>query len=287
VARVKRRHLARRGLTAPGPSREDRPVAYETIRYETRGDVALLTLDRPERLNAWTPQMASEQADAIGRANRDDSVGAIVMTGAGRGFCAGADMEQTFQTRLDGRDPGADTAGGSGGMPHDVDWVGMLRESKPLIAAVNGAAVGIGMTMILSCDMIVASERARFGMLFIKVGLVPELASTQLLVQRVGLGRASEMCLTGRLYDAAEASAMGLVDRLATPGDLLDTALTLAGEIAANPAPQLRMIKRLLTENGCEVDLAAVQERESELIRECWRSPEHRQAVAAFLQRRE
>jgi enoyl-CoA hydratase/carnithine racemase len=257
-------------------------MSYETIEYERRDAVALLTLNRPERLNAWTPQMASEQAEAIRLANEDDEIGAIVMTGAGRGFCAGADMRDTFSKRLDGIDPGGGTEQ-SGGMPADVDWVGLVRDSKPLIAAVNGAAVGIGMTMILPFDVIVASERAKFGMLFIKVGLVPELASTRLLAQRVGVGRASEMCLTGNLYDGAEAHRIGLADRLAPVEQLLDATLELAGQIAANPAPQLRMVKRLLTENAVETDLRLVQEREHELIRECWRSPEHRQAVDAFL----
>jgi enoyl-CoA hydratase/carnithine racemase len=259
-------------------------VSYETITYERRGPVALITLNRPDRLNAWTPRMASEQANAIRSANDDDDVGAIVMTGAGRGFCAGADMHDTFRTRLDGTDPGGDSEE-SGGMPPDVDWVALARESKPLVAAVNGVAVGIGMTMILPFDVIAASERAKFGMLFIKVGLVPELASSRLLVQRVGLGRAGEMCLSGRLYDAIEAARIGLVDRLTHPDELLDTALALAGEIAANPHPQLRMIKRLLTENAVETDLRLVQAREHELIRECWRSPEHRRAVEAFLAR--
>jgi enoyl-CoA hydratase/carnithine racemase len=166
-----------------------------------------------------------------------------------------------------------------------VDWVSLARESKPLIAAVNGAAVGIGMTMILPFDVIVASERAKFGMLFIKVGLVPELASSRLLAQRIGLGRAAEMCLTGGLYDGAAAYRMGLADRLTAAEELVDAALELAGEIAVNPAPQLRMIKRLLTENSLETDLSLVQEREHELIRECWRSPEHHQAVDAFLAR--
>jgi enoyl-CoA hydratase/carnithine racemase len=257
-------------------------VDYETITYERRGAVALITLNRPDRLNAWTHHMASEQADAIANANDDDEVGAIVMTGAGRGFCAGADMSGTFKTRLDGSDPAGDGEE-SGGMPPDVDWVALARGSKPLIAAVNGAAVGIGMTMILPFDVIVASERARFGMLFIKVGLVPELASTRLLAQRVGFGRASEMCLTGRLYDGSEAHRMGLADRLTAPEELLDTAVGLAGEIAENPAPQLRMIKRLLTENATEGDLGVVQQRENEMIRECWRSPEHRRAVEQFL----
>lgn len=260
------------------------PGSYETIQCERRGSVGLITLNRPDRLNAWTPQMAAEQADAIRGANEDDELGAIVMTGAGRGFCAGADMRDTFGKRLDGTDPAGD-AGESGGMPPGLDWVAMARDSKPLIAAVNGPAVGIGMTMILPFDLIVAADRAKFGMLFIKVGLVPELASTRLLAQRVGFGRAGEMCLTGGLYDGAEAYRMGLADRLTTSDELLDTALELAGQIAANPSPQLRMIKRLLTDNALESDLGLVQEREHELIRECWRSPEHRHAVEAFLSR--
>jgi len=257
-------------------------VSYTTITYERRGGVGLITLNRPDRLNAWTPRMASEQADAIRAANEDEDVGAIVMTGAGRGFCAGADIQDTFKTRLDGTDPAGDGEH-SGGMPPDVDWVARARESKPLVAAVNGAAVGIGMTMILPFDVILASERAKFGMLFIKVGLVPELASTRLLAQRVGLGRASELCLTGGLIDGAEAHRIGLADRLTPPEELLDSAVQLAQEIAANPAPQLRMIKCLLTENALESDLDLVQAREHQLIRECWRSPEHRRAVDAFL----
>jgi enoyl-CoA hydratase/carnithine racemase len=257
-----------------------------TITVEQRGPVALVTLNRPEKLNAWTPQMASELAAAFREANGDPAVGAIVMTGAGRGFCAGADMDATFATRLAGQDPGDDTASGSGGMPADVDWVGLVRSSKPLIAAVNGAAVGIGTTMILPFDVIIASEKARFGMAFVKVGLVPELASTHFLVGRVGFGHAGEMCLTGRLYDAAEALAMGLADRVVAPEDLIHAALELGEEISANPAPQLRMIKRLLTDNASETDLAVVQQRESEMLRECWRSPEHRDAVERFLSAR-
>jgi enoyl-CoA hydratase/carnithine racemase len=261
-------------------------MSYERILYETRGDVALLTLNRPDKLNAWTPRMAEEQADAFQRANSDRSIGAIVMTGAGRGFCAGADMAETFQKRIRGEDPGADTASGQGGMPAHIDWVKLCRESKPLVAAVNGAAVGIGMTMILPFDVIVASEKAKFGMLFIKVGLVPELASSRLLVARVGGGKASEMCLTGRLYGGAEAAEIGLVDRLAPAETLVDEALALAHEIAANPDPQLRMIKALLTRNSAETDLDRVQALESEMLRECWKSAEHAEAVSAFLEKR-
>jgi enoyl-CoA hydratase/carnithine racemase len=261
-------------------------MKFERILYEKRGDVALLTLNRADKLNAWTPAMAEEQARAIEDANSDTSIGAIVMTGAGRGFCAGADMAETFQKRISGQDPGADTAGGQGGMPAGIDWVKLCRESKPLIAAVNGAAVGIGLTMILPFDVIVASEKAKFGMLFIKVGLVPELASTRLLVARVGFGKASEMCLTGGLYSGADAAAMGLADRLATGETLVDESIQLAHQIAANPDPQLRMTKALLTRNASETDLDRVQALESEMLRECWKSPEHAEAVAAFLEKR-
>ncbi|MBW1884486.1 MAG: enoyl-CoA hydratase/isomerase family protein [Deltaproteobacteria bacterium] len=260
---------------------------YEQIQYEVQDDVALITLDRPERLNAWTPRMSEEQADAISRANDDRGVGAIVMTGAGRGFCAGADMDDTFKTRIDGKDPGNDTAGGSGGLPAGLDWVALVRESKPIIAAVNGAAVGIGLTMILPSDVILASERARFGMLFIKMGLVPELASTHFLVQRMGFGAASEMCLSGRLYAADEAREMGLVDRLTPHDELLPRALELAREIGANPGPQLLMTKQLLSRNGAETDLTSIQRRESTLLRECWETWEHKEAVNAFIEKRE
>jgi enoyl-CoA hydratase/carnithine racemase len=261
-------------------------MAYDTILYETRGEVALLTLNRPEKLNAWTPHMAEEQVEAMRRANDDPSVGAIVMTGAGRGFCAGADMEATFKKRISGTDPGANTAGGQGGMPAGLDWVDFCRKSKPLVAAVNGAAVGVGMTMILPFDVIVASDKAKFGMLFIKVGLVPELASTNLLVHRVGFGKASEMCLSGKIYAGAEAEKMGLVDRLTSAEDLLESAIGLAREIAANPDPQLRMTKELLTRNGLGVDPAEAQRRETEMLQVCWKSPEHAEAVAAFLEKR-
>jgi enoyl-CoA hydratase/carnithine racemase len=258
--------------------RSEDAVDYQCIRYELRDRVGLITLDRPQRLNAWTPRMAVEQIDAIERANADPGVAALVMTGAGRGFCAGADMQETFESQIEG--------GGPAGMPARSDWVALLRASKPIVAAVNGAAVGVGMTMILPCDVIVASEHAKFGMLFIRMGLVPELASTHFLVQRVGFGRASEMCLTGRLVAAQEAFEAGLADRLVKSDALLDTALELARSMGANPGPQLRMIKDLLTRNACETDLAEVQRREMRHLQECYKTPEHAEAVRAFLKQR-
>jgi enoyl-CoA hydratase/carnithine racemase len=241
----------------------------EQISFERRGNVGLVTLNRPDRLNAWTNQMNGELCDIIAQCNADADIGAVVVTGAGRGFCAGADIKDNFQARLEGKTSSQPTRT----LP---DWVTLVRGSKPLLAAVNGAAIGVGATMILPFDVIIASDRARFGMGFIKMGLVPEL----------GLGRASEMCLTGRLYSGQEAQAMGLVDRLVAHDELLPTALALAAEIAANPGPQLRWIKDLLTRNGSETDLAKVQQRELEHLQDARRSPEHKEAVSAFLEKR-
>ncbi|PKQ05301.1 MAG: enoyl-CoA hydratase [Alphaproteobacteria bacterium HGW-Alphaproteobacteria-12] len=259
---------------------------YSQITVEKRENILLLTMNRPDRLNAWTPRMAEEQAHAIETANNDPDIGAIVMTGAGRGFCAGADIEDTFKSRLDGRDPGNDTAGGSGGMPRNIDWIELVRSSKPMIAAVNGPAVGIGVTMILPFDVIVAAEDAKFGMVFVKMGIVPELASSHFLVSRMGWGHASEMMLSGRLYPAAEAREKGLCEYVVSQTELLDKAFSIATLIAANPSRQLRMTKELLTQNACTTDLAAAQKRETDALKICWTTPEHHEAVDAFLNKR-
>lgn len=259
---------------------------YSQISVERSGEITVITLQRPDKLNAWTPRMAEEQSHAIRAANDDPSVGAIVMTGAGRGFCAGADMDATFKTRIDGTDPGADTANGVGGMPAGLDWVELVRASKPLVCAINGAAVGIGVTMCLPADQIIASREAKFGMGFIKMGLVPELASTRLLAARVGFGKASDLMLSGRIIPAAEAYRVGLADQLVEPEELLPTALAVAASYAANPDAQLRMTKALLTENEVETDLRVVQRREMERLEQCWVSPEHAEAVDAFLNKR-
>ena len=231
--------------------------------------------------------MAEEQADALGRANADRSIGAIVMTGAGRGFCAGADMDAVFQTRIDGTDPGNDTAGGSGGMPASVDWVRLMRTSKPIVVAINGPAIGIGLTMVLPADVIVATADAKISMAFIKVGLVPELASTHFLARRVGFGRASELCLTGAIVRGDEAARIGLVDHVVDGVDeLAARSREIAAALAASPTPQALMVKQLLTDNAVETDLDLVQRRESALLAECWTTPEHAEAVAAFRDKR-
>ena len=261
-------------------------MAYEQIHTSKRGNVAVVTLNRPDRLNAWTPKMSEEMAAAFAAANADDDVGAIVLTGEGRGFCAGADMDAVFSTRIGGEDPGNDTAGGSGGMPASVDWVKLIRESKPCIAAVNGAAIGIGVTKIMPFDVIVASPKAKLGFVFVKVGIVPELASTHFLPMRVGWGRANELMLTGRIVGGEEAVAMGLADVLSGEDDVLERAIEIGEQMAQNPAPMLRMTKDLLMTNVAETDLDAAQSRETEYLKECWTLPEHHEAVAAFTEKR-
>ena len=252
--------------------------SFNTIRVDKGDDIAVITLDRPERLNAWTNEMHRELHAAISDCNDDPQVGAMVVTGAGRGFCAGADIQDNFKARMDRS--GDEQRGGG-------DWIGLVRSSKPLIAAVNGACVGVGVTMILPMDVIIASEDAKFGMFFVKMGVTPELASSHFLVQRIGLGRAREMCLTGRLYSGTEAFDLGLADRLTAADDLIGEATALAREIGANPAPHLRWVKELLTKNGSESDIALVQQREGEVLAKAYVSAEHKEAVDAFLNKRQ
>lgn len=255
-------------------------MEYQQILSEQRGDVLLLTLNRPDRMNAWTPRMMSELADAITRANDDNSVGAIVVTGAGRGFCAGADIGENFAGNKDGGSQSNDSD------PAARDWIALCRESKPLVGAINGACIGVGLTMVLPFDHLIAADSAKLSARFVKMGLVPELASSHFLVARCGWGAASWLALSGTIVLGDEAARLRLVDRSVPSESLLDEAMAVAGEFAGNPPPQLRMIKQLLTQNAVETDLAAVQRRELTALNEAYRTPAHHEAVAAFMEKR-
>ena len=254
-------------------------MEYEQILREQRDDVVVLTLNRPERMNAWTPQMSAELTDAIEAADADAAVGAVVVTGSGRAFCAGADIAAVFNTQLEGGE--ATTS-----PPRRHDWVDVVRRTKPLVAAVNGVAVGVGLTMILPFDRIVTCEGARFSLRFVKMGLVPELASSWFVPQRVGFGVASDLMLSGRMVDAAEAVAIGLADELVPADSLVDDAVARARTYGEIPSPQLRWIKQLLSANASEADTALVQQREGELLQQAYATPEHKEAVSAFLEKR-
>ena len=261
---------------------------YSQILYDRRGRVALITLNRPERLNAWTPTMENELIDAVQRANHDAGVGAIVVTGNGRGFCAGADIGG-FAQRLAGADSGA-PAGAESPMLAQVSSQEVpvtLTAGKPAIAAINGAAVGVGLTMSLACDIRIASEAARFSARFVRVGLTPECGSTRYLPAVAGLPNALYLALTGRIVDAQEALARRLVDRVVPADRLMEAALALADEIAANPMDATWAAKRLLHQNAAEQDLRRVVTLEAYSIRENRGHAAHREATTAFLEKRE
>ena len=258
---------------------------FEQILVEPVDAVLRITLNRPERMNAWTPTMMAELTTSVKAANDDRAIGAIVVTGAGRGFCAGADIEAVFEPQL--HDEEEEGEGRSERRERPDDWVRLCRESKPLIAAINGPAIGVGLTLVLPFDQLLAAEGAKLSARFVKMGLVPELASSHWLVTRCGFGAASWLALSGATVLAEEARELGLVDRVTTPGALLDEAMDIAGELAANPPTQLRLIKQLLTANAAETDLSAVQRRELEAMKQCYRSPEHAEAVRAFIEKRQ
>ena len=250
---------------------------FETITTERFDGVLLITLNRPERLNAWTYKMGAELAAAVSAGNDDAEVLAMVVTGAGRGFCAGADIGDVFAEQ--------DRGVSEGSSPRD--WVGLVRRSKPLVAAINGPAIGVGLTQVLPFDALYAAEGAKLSLRFIRMGLVPELGSSALLPQRVGFGAASDLMLTGRTVLAEEALALRLVDRVLAPEALVAAALDAARAMGSNPQSALRAVKALLTENAAETDLAVAQKREMAALQQAYESPEHKEAIAAFLEKRE
>lgn len=271
-------------MTKKAEEMTDNPV-YETILYETRGAVALITLNRPDRLNAWTRQMRNDLVDAFKRADSDPDVGAMILTGAGRGFCAGADIKDNFKAAIDSSE-GSDAPARKSNPDHWHEWISTIRNAKPMIAAVNGAAVGVGITLMLPFDYIIASDKAKFSCAFVRMGALPELGSSHYLFRRMGFGHASEASLSGRMIEAAEAAEMGLADRVVGHNELLPTAFEVAERIAENPVRQLRMVKRLFTEHPVEADISKVIETEIELLDEAYASAEHKEAVSAFIEKR-
>ena len=217
-------------------------MSFETLLYDVTDGVLTITLNRPDKLNAFTGAMACDLLTAFDQADADDEVRAIVVTGAGRGFCAGADLSAGAAT-FDHRAAGSQVGGADDLSDERIRDTGgrvtlrIFRCLKPVIAAVNGPAVGIGATMQLAMDFRLASETARFGFVFARRGIVPEAASSWFLPRIVGVPHALEWCLTGRVFDAAEAKSGGLVRSVHAPGALLPAAYAIAREIADNTAP--------------------------------------------------
>src|SRR2546423_4844876 len=201
---------------------------YEQIAYEVADGVLTITLDRPDKLNAFTEQMMRELINAFDRSDADDDVRAVVVTGRGRGFCAGADLSGGGETFSRG---GATKVRRDGG---GLVTLRIFQSRKPVIAAINGPAVGVGVTMTLPMDIRLASENARMGFVFARRGIVPEAASSWFLPRVVGISRAMEWVATGRVFDAAEALDGGLVSRVVPDEELVPAARDLAHEIVEN-----------------------------------------------------
>ena len=224
---------------------------YQAILYETRGHVAILTLNRPERLNAISPELRNEVHEAVHEAHADDHVRVLIITGAARGFCSGADLSGP-------RGPG-------GGPPIAADqdqnarldedgWVGRWAKlfahfDKPLIGAINGVAAGAGMSMALGCDVRIGSEHARFKTVFIERNLSPDSGMSWFLPRIVGYARAADLIFTSRAVGAEEAQRLGLLDRVVPHESLMDEALKYAGEMAQWPPLAMRASKRVLQHN--------------------------------------
>lgn len=262
---------------------------YSQIQYELQGQVALVTLDRPEKMNAFTRTMMAEIIDAMDEADGDDRVRAVVFTGSGeRAFCAGADL----------------TPEGGGHVFSDPEVVEDLSDErvrdgggrltlrlfdvkKPLISACNGVAVGVGATMQLPMDMRLASDNARFGFVFARRGITPEAASSWFLPRLVGMSTALEWCMTGRIFDAKEALDKGLVRSVHPQGELLDAAFALAHEIAGNTsAVSVAITRAMLWRLSAAEHPMAAHRIDSRAIYRLSRSADAREGVDSFLEKR-
>ncbi|MDG2025190.1 MAG: crotonase/enoyl-CoA hydratase family protein [Actinomycetota bacterium] len=232
---------------------------FETLRYEIEDQVLLLTMNRPERLNAFNSVMQTEFLEALDHADADDEVRAVIVTGEGRGFCAGADLSkgaETFDYDNQAEEAKADRASNEGRQEGSNAWMrdggGLLslriyEFNKPIIAAINGPAVGVGVTMTLPMDIRIASTKARIGFVFSRRGIVPEACSSYFLPRVVGVSKALEWAYSGKVFDAEEALSGGLIRSVHEPEDLLPTARAIASEIAENTsAISVTMIRHMM-----------------------------------------
>jgi enoyl-CoA hydratase len=251
-------------------------MTYETILNEVRGRVALITLNRPEALNALNAQIISELNHALDQIERSPDIGCVVLTGSSKAFAAGADIKEMAQLKypqiyLDD-------------LFSDSDRVAARR--KPIIAAVAGFALGGGCELALMCDFILAADNARFGQPEIKLGVLPGMGGTQRLTRAIGKAKAMEMCLTGRMIDAAEAERAGLVSRIVPLDTLLDEALKVAAAIAAKSLPVAMMVKESVN-RAFEVSLSEGIRFERRVFHSAFATEDQKEGMAAFIEKRE
>ncbi|HEY4023025.1 MAG TPA: enoyl-CoA hydratase-related protein [Pseudonocardiaceae bacterium] len=256
---------------------------YQQITYEVSGPVATIALNRPERRNGYTVRMADELADAFPRADADDDIRVVVFTGTGNDFSVGADLGgETFADRATLDDPPATYH-----EPAGRASLAIFAMNKPVIAAIRGAAVGAGSTIILPADYRLAAKDSRFGYVFTRRGIVPEGASTWFLPRLVGMGTALDWMISGRVFDAEEAHASGLVHRLYESDGVLPAAYELAEELAAKTAPISVAVTRQLLYRMASLDSPfPARDLDSQLIAGAAGNPDAIEGVVSFLQRR-
>jgi enoyl-CoA hydratase/carnithine racemase len=271
-------------------------MPYDTITYEVADQILTITLNRPDKLNAFNATMQRELIDAFDAADKDDAVRAIIVTGSGRAFCAGADLSSGADTfdrdarrgpvrrladgAVDYRDPNLRDGGGQ-------LTLRIFKCLKPVIAAVNGPAVGIGVTMLLAMDIRLASEDARFGFVFSQRGIVPEAASSWFLPRIVGISQALEWCYTGRVFPAQEALAGRLVSKVVPSDELLPAARALAREIAGKTAPvSVALIRQMMWRMLGADDPMEAHKVDSRGIYARGRSDDVKEGVTSFLEKR-
>lgn len=265
--------------------------SFETLLYDVEDGVATITLNRPDKLNAFTTRMMLDLIEAFDATDADDAVKAVIVTGAGRAFCAGADLSsgaQTFDYAARGeaaREEAkvADVYRDGGGRV----TLRIFDSLKPVIAAVNGPAVGIGVTMQLAMDIRIASDAARFGFVFARRGIAPEACSSWFLPRIVGISQALEWCYSGRVFPAAEALEGGLVRSVHAPDDLLPAARAIARDIVDNTAPvSISLIRQLMWRGLAASHPMEAHRADSRAIQARGRSGDAREGVSAFLEKR-
>ncbi|MBI3514187.1 MAG: enoyl-CoA hydratase [Proteobacteria bacterium] len=251
-------------------------MAYETILTETRGPVALITLNRPKALNALSAQLVREMSAALDGYEDDDAIGAIVLTGNERAFAAGADIKEMQNKRF------------TEAYLQDFitkDWERVTRCRKPVIAAVAGFALGGGCELAMMCDFILAADTAKFGQPEITIGTMPGAGGTQRLSRFIGKAKTMEMCLTGRMMDAAEAERVGLVSRIVPAAELIDEAVKVAEKIAGMSRPIALMVKESVN-RAFETTLAEGVRFERRLFHSTFATEDQKEGMAAFVEKR-
>ena len=259
-------------------------MKYETIISEKKQNIATITFNRPEKLNALNPRMSEELIDAFGVVDKDDDVKVVIVAGAGRAFCAGADIQEWSLRKVDKikkrviEDITNDF--------NEIAPLALAKVRKPVIASINGAAVGFGCTMSLVCDIRIASENARFGLPFCRIGISPEMAATYFLPRLVGMGKACELIFTARMIDAKEAKEIGLVNYVVSADELTKVTYEMAANIAKLAPMAIRVSKRALYRE-VNNDLITQAQYEAFAINYLRGTEDAEEGLRAFLEKRE